>query len=46
MSMLISRRDRGALARWWFSIDWQVLGAVFLLMLLGVVFSLAAAGSR
>ena len=42
MSMLISRRDRGPLARWWFSIDWQVLGAVFLLMLLGVIFSLAA----
>ena len=42
MSMLISRRDRGALARWWFSIDWQILGAVFLLMLLGIIFSLAA----
>ncbi len=39
---LISRRDRGALARWWFSVDWGVLGAIFLLMVLGVVFSLAA----
>ena len=42
MAVLISRRDRGPLARWWFSVDWQVLGAIFLLMLLGVIFSLAA----
>ena len=39
---LISRRDTGALARWWFSVDWTVLGAVFLMMALGVIFSLAA----
>ncbi len=42
MTVLISRRDSGPLARWWYSIDWQILGAVFLLMVLGVVFSLAA----
>ena len=42
MTVLISRRDSGPLARWWYSVDWAVLGAVLLLMLLGVVFSLAA----
>ncbi len=42
MSVLISRRDSGALARWWYSVDWGVLGAVLLLMLLGIIFSLAA----
>ena len=39
---LISRKDRGLLARWWFTVDWPLLGAVFLLMALGVIFSLAA----
>ncbi len=40
--MLISRKDQGLLARWWFSTDWALMGAVFLLMALGVIFSLAA----
>ncbi len=39
---LISRKDRGLLARWWFTVDWPLIGAVFLLMALGVIFSLAA----
>ena len=39
---LISRKDSGLLARWWFSVDWALMGAVFLLMALGVIFSLAA----
>ncbi len=42
MTVLISRRDSGLLTRWWYSVDWAVLGSVLLLMLLGVVFSLAA----
>ncbi len=40
--MLISRKDQGLLARWWFSVDWPLMGAVFLLMAMGVIFSLAA----
>ena len=40
--MLISRKDKGLLARWWFTLDWSLMGAVFLLMALGVIFSLAA----
>ncbi len=40
--MLISRKDKGLLARWWFTLDWSLTGAVFLLMALGVIFSLAA----
>jgi cell division protein FtsW len=39
---LISRKDRGLLARWWFTVDWWLLGAAFILMALGVIFSLAA----
>ncbi len=39
---LISRKDSGVLARWWFSVDWALMGAVILLMALGVIFSLAA----
>ena len=39
---LISRKDRGLLARWWLSVDWWLIGAVYLLMALGVIFSLAA----
>ncbi len=39
---LISRKDRGLLARWWFTVDWWLLGATFILMALGVIFSLAA----
>jgi cell division protein FtsW len=40
--MLISRKDRGLLARWWFTIDRPLMFAVFLLMAIGVLFSLAA----
>ncbi len=39
---LISRKDKGLLARWWFTVDWPLIGAAFLLMALGVIFSLAA----
>ena len=42
MTVLISRRDKGLLARWWYSVDWSIIGAVFLLMILGIIFSLAA----
>jgi cell division protein FtsW len=40
--MLISRSDRGALARWWFTIDLPLLSAVLLLMAMGVLISMAA----
>ncbi len=40
--MLVSRRDRGLVARWWFTVDWALLSAVLLLMALGVVISMAA----
>ncbi len=40
--MLISRSDRGALARWWFTIDRALLSAVLLLMATGVLISMAA----
>ena len=40
--MLISRSDRGLVARWWFTIDKGLMFAVFLLMAAGVLFSLAA----
>ncbi len=40
--MLISRSDRGALARWWFTIDLPLLSAVLLLMAIGVLTSMAA----
>jgi cell division protein FtsW len=40
--MLISRSDRGALARWWFTIDLPLLSAVLLLMAIGVLISMAA----
>ncbi len=39
--MLISRTDRGLLARWWFTIDRPLMFAVVLLMAIGVLFSLA-----
>ena len=39
--MLISRTDRGLLARWWFTVDLPLMFAVFLLMAIGVLFSLA-----
>lgn len=40
--MLISRSDRGALARWWFTIDRPLISAVLLLMSVGVLISMAA----
>ena len=40
--MLISRSDRGALARWWFTIDRALISAVLLLMAMGVLVSMAA----
>ncbi len=40
--MLVSRSDRGALARWWFTIDRPLLSAVLLLMATGVLISMAA----
>ncbi|MCA0434269.1 MAG: putative lipid II flippase FtsW [Proteobacteria bacterium] len=40
--MLISRSDRGLLARWWFTIDRALLSAVLLLMAAGVLISMAA----
>ena len=40
--MLISRSDRGSLARWWFTIDKLLLSATLLLMAAGVMINLAA----
>ena len=40
--MLISRSDRGTLARWWFTIDRPLISAVLLLMSMGVLISMAA----
>ena len=40
--MLISRTDRGLMARWWFTVDRLLMAAVLLLMALGVLFSMAA----
>jgi len=39
---LIKRSDRGALARWWFTIDKALLSSVMLLMAIGVLVSMAA----
>jgi cell division protein FtsW len=36
---LISRSDRGALARWWFTVDRPLLSAAMLLMAVGVLVS-------
>ena len=40
--MLISRSDRGLLARWWFTIDRALLSSILLLMAIGVLISMAA----
>jgi cell division protein FtsW len=40
--MLISRSDRGGLARWWFTVDRALMSAVLLLMAVGVLISMAA----
>lgn len=39
---LISRSDRGAMARWWFTIDRTLLSSIMLLMAVGVLVSMAA----
>lgn len=39
---LISRSDRGLLARWWFTVDKPLLVATLLLMAVGVLVSMAA----
>jgi cell division protein FtsW len=39
---LISRSDRGLLARWWFTVDRQLMSATLLLMAIGVLVSMAA----
>lgn len=40
--MLVSRSDRGLVARWWFTVDRPLLSAVLLLMAIGVLISMAA----
>ena len=40
--MLISRSDRGSLARWWFTVDRALLSSILLLMAIGVLISMAA----
>ncbi len=40
--MLISRSDRGLVARWWFTVDLAMLSAALLLMAAGVLISMAA----
>lgn len=40
--MLVSRSDRGLLARWWFTVDRPLMSAVLLLMATGVLISMAA----
>lgn len=40
--MLVSRSDRGLIARWWFTVDRMLLSAVLLLMAAGVLVSMAA----
>jgi cell division protein FtsW len=40
--MLISRSDRGLVARWWFTVDLAMISAALLLMASGVLISMAA----
>jgi cell division protein FtsW len=40
--MLVSRSDRGLVARWWFTVDRLLLSAVLLLMATGTLISMAA----
>ena len=40
--MLVSRSDRGLIARWWFTVDRLLLSAVLILMAIGVLVSMAA----
>jgi cell division protein FtsW len=39
---LISRSDRGLVARWWFTVDWALMSAILILMAAGVMISMAA----
>ncbi len=43
--MLISRSDRGLVARWWFTVDRGVMSAALILMAIGVLVSMAASPS-
>lgn len=40
--MRLTRTDRSVIAEWWFSVDRLLIGAVLLIMFLGVIVSLAA----
>ena len=40
--MRLTRTDRSLIAEWWFSVDRLLIGAVLLIMFLGVIVSLAA----
>lgn len=40
--MRLTRSDRSVVADWWFSVDRAMLGAILLLMVLGMIVSLAA----
>ena len=40
--MKLSREERSVLTEWWFSVDRLMLGAVFLLMISGLLISLSA----
>ncbi len=40
--MRLTRTDRSVIAEWWFSVDRSMLSAILLLMILGVIVSLAA----
>jgi cell division protein FtsW len=40
--MLVSRSDRGLIAKWWFTVDRLLLSAVLILMAIGVLVSMAA----
>jgi cell division protein FtsW len=43
--MLISRSDRGPIARWWFTLDWPLVSAFLLLLAGGIMVSMAASPS-
>jgi cell division protein FtsW len=40
--MLVSRSDRGLIARWWFTVDRMLMFAILTLMAIGVLVSMAA----
>ncbi len=39
---MLSREERTPLSEWWWTVDKPLLGAIFALMLTGVILSLAA----